>query len=207
MSRRLLAPLVLLSQVLPALAQAEAFPTREAAIAALFPKQKFVEWTSTEGDWNGDGIRDLAMILNEVNGPVDRPTQIRLVVLAGVPGGEFAPLSASSNYCSAEKFYSLEAKGSSLFVMAVNKAEGEVLASNTLQFRFSKKLGDLELIGRENLWESGKEYGRSSVNYLAGTAIDYERVRGRLKAKKETRFAVSQPIRLNGFDCDQVAAW
>src|SRR5689334_19904944 len=68
---RLLAALSLVSQAATACAQSNAFPSREGAIAALFPTEKFVEWTSTDGDWNGDGIKDLAMILNEVDGPVD----------------------------------------------------------------------------------------------------------------------------------------
>ena len=48
-----------------AYAQSPAFALPEAAIAALFPQQTFVEWTSTTGDWNGDGVPDLALVLNE----------------------------------------------------------------------------------------------------------------------------------------------
>ena len=85
---------------------------------------------------------DLALLLNEVNGPSDKPMEIRLVVLAGTPGGQYAPLSTSASYCRAQKFFNLEARGTSLWVTAVDKAEGDDLGSTTLQFRFSPQRGD-----------------------------------------------------------------
>ena len=171
-----------------AYAQAPAFARPEAAIAAMFPQQTFVEWTSTTGDWNGDGVPDIALVLNEVNGPTDKPMEIRLVVLAGTPGGQYTPLSASASYCRAQKFFHLEVKGTSLLVTAVDKAEGDDLGSTTLQFRFNPQRGDFELIGKETVWTSGKDGGRSSVNYLSGKFITSERVKGRLKVSKEKGF-------------------
>ena len=185
-----------------AYAQSPAFARPEAAIAALFPQHTFAEWTSTTGDWNGDGVPDLALVLNEVNGPSDEPMEIRLVVLAGTPGGQYTPLSASASYCRAQKFFHLEAKGTSLFVTAVDKAEGDDLGSTTLQFRLNPRRGDFELIGKEIVWTSGKDGGRSSVNYLSGKFITSERVKGRLKTRQEKRFAVPALAVLKGFDCD-----
>lgn len=191
----------LAAAVTSANAQTPAFARPEAAIAALFPQRTFTEWTSTTGDWNGDGVPDLALILNEVNGPSDRPMEIRLVVLAGTPGGQYTPLSASASYCRAQKFFNLEARGTSLWVTAVDKAEGDDLGSTTLQFRFNPRRGDFELIGKETVWTSGKDGGRSSVNYLSGKFISSERVKGRLKASQKKRFAVPALAVLKGFDC------
>ena len=185
-----------------AYAQAPTFARPEAAIAALLPQHTFAEWTSTTGDWNGDGVPDLALVLNEVNGPSDRPMEIRLVMLAGTPGGQYTPLSASASYCRAQKFFNLKAKGTSLWVTAVDKAEGDDLGSTTLQFRFNPQRGDFELIGKETVWTSGKDGGRSSVNYLSGKFITSERIKGRLKASQEKRFAVPALAVLKGFDCD-----
>ena len=123
-----------------AYAQPPTYARPEAAVAALFPQRTFVEWTSTTGDWNGDGVQDLALILNEVNGPSDAPMEIRLVVLAGTPGGQYTPLSASASYCRAQKFFNLEAKGTSLFVTAVDKAEDQNSGNTTLQFRLARVL-------------------------------------------------------------------
>ncbi len=202
-THRISTTVALLAMAAAAVAQPQEFATAKAAVAALFPNQTFVEWTSTAGNWNGDGVQDLALILNEVDGPVDRPMEIRLVVLAGKAGGAYIPLSASSSYCMAQKFYNLEAKGTSLWVTAVDKAEGDVSATTTLQFRFSPRRGDFELIGKENVWEvQGKEYGRSSVNYLTGKFITYERVKGRVKVSKEKRFVVPSLALLNGFNCN-----
>ena len=184
-----------------AYAQAPAFARPDAAIAAMFPQQTFVEWTSTTGEWNGDGVPDLALVLNEVNGPSDRPMEIRLVMLAGTPGGQYTPLSASASYCRAQKFFNLEAKGASLFVTAVDKAEGDALGTTTLQFRFNPRRGDFELIGKESVWTSGKDGGRSSVNYLSGKFITSKRVKGRIKASQEKRFVVPALAVLKGFDC------
>jgi len=197
-SLRNFASLVLLTQAVTAFAQADTFTSSEAAIAAIFPNEKYVEWGSTEGDWNGDGIKDLAMILSGPEG------NHRLVVLAGVFGSGYFPLSISSTYCDAPKFYNLDAKGASLFVTGVHKADEDGSAADTLQFRFNKKLNDLELLGMENIWESFQDnsYGRLSVNYPAGLAIEYKRVRGHIKATKRSRFAAPQLARLNGFACD-----
>ena len=198
-----IAALTLLSTAMPpAHAQPATYARPEAAVAALFPQQTFVEWTSTSGDWNRDGVPDIALLLNEVNGPSDRPMEIRLVVLAGTPGGQYTPLSASASYCRAQKFFNLEAKGTSLWVTAVDKAEGDDLGSTTLQFRFNPRRGDFELIGKETAWTSGKDGGSSSVNYLSGKVITSERVKGRLKASQEKRFAVPALAVLKGFDCD-----
>lgn len=195
----------LAAAVTSAFAQTPAFVSPKAAVAALFPQQTFVEWTSTTGDWNGDGVPDIALLLNEVNGSSDRPMEIRLVVLAGTPGGpdgRYTPLSASASYCRAQKFFNLEAKGASLLVTAVDKAEGDDLGSTTLQFRFNPRRGDFELIGKETVWTSGKDGGRSSVNYLSGKFITSERVKGWLKVNEPKRFAVPSLAVLQGFDCD-----
>lgn len=186
-----------------AFAQSNVFSSPEAATAALFPNSKPGVWTSTEGDLNGDGIEDLAMILTLQ--PEDRPLETRLVVLAGVSGGKYSPLSISAKYCDAQKFFGIEAKGPSLFVTEVHKADEDGSITNTLQFRFNRKHADLELIGRENVYESSKDksYGRTSVNYPAGMTIVYERTGGRIKAKERSRFAVPLLARLNAFDCDK----
>ena len=184
-----------------AFAQSNVFSSPEAATAALFLNKNPWVWTSTEGDLNGDGIKDLAMIIT-----LDReglPLEKRLLVLAGVSGGKYSPLSISSEYCDAQKFFGLDIKGSSLFVTEVHKAEGDSFITDTLQFRFNKKLADLELIGRENIYESDKSYGRTSVNYPAGVTIVYERIHGRIKEKERSRFATPPLARLNGFNCDK----
>lgn len=202
-SRVSCASLALLSLAITAFAQADVFPNPEAATGALFPNKKFDQWVSTEGDLNGDGIKDLAMILTHY--PEDGPLEIRLVVLAGVPGEGYLPLSISSRYCVAQKFYNLKSEGPSLFVYEMHKTDGDGEVTNTLQFRFNKKLDDLELIGRENIYESfqDKSYGRTSVNYLAGMTIVYKRIHGRIKATKRSRFAAPPLARLSGFDCDK----
>ena len=200
--QRISTTIACLTMAAVAYAQPPEFASAKAAVAALFPQQTFVEWTSTTGDWNGDGIQDLALLLNEVNGPSDAPMEIRLVVLAGTPGGQYTLLSASASYCRAQKFFNLEAKGSSLFVTAVDKAEDNASGNTTLQFRFSPKRGDFELIGRENVWNAGKEEGRTSVNYLTGKFITSERVKGRLKVSKEKGFRVPSLAVLSRFNCN-----
>lgn len=195
--------LTVMSTTMPtAHAQPATYARPEAAVAALFPQRTFVEWTSATGDWNADGVPDIALLLNEINGPSDRPMEIRLVVLAGTPGGQYTSLSASASYCRAQKFFNLEAKGPSLFVTAVDRAEGDDLGSATLQFRFNPRRGDFELIGKETVWTSGKDGGRSSVNYLSGQYITSERVKGRLKVNAPKRFAMPALAVLKGFDCD-----
>ena len=185
-------------------AQTTEFSSPEAAIAAMFPNEEYVEWTSAHGDWNADGAKDLAMILVRSGASTYDSSSIRLVVLAGMSEGKLTPLSVSSSYCSAQKFFNLEAKGRSLFVSEVHKSDSDGQATNTLQFRFNSKLGDFELIGREDVWESFHEniYGRMSVNYLNGASVEYERLGGRVKEKTNNRFSVSQLARLSMFDCD-----
>lgn len=181
------------------------FTDTDAAIAALFPNETFFEWTSTHGDWNGDGIEDLALILVRTGGSTYDSSSIRLVVLAGMTEGKLTPLSVSYNYCSAQKFFNLEANGASLFVSEVHAADSGVQTTNTLEFQFNSQLGDLELIGRENISESLQDetYRKLSVNYRARTAVEYERLNGRIQEKSSNRFVVSQLARLNAFDCNE----
>ena len=195
--------LVALVAGLNAVAQPREYSNSDEAISALFPGQKLAEWDRTTGDFNGDGIEDLALITTLFYD--SEPMQTRLVVLAGSPGGRYATMSASSKYCDAQKFFGLEAKGSSLFVTEVHKADADGSTTNSLQFRFNNKLADLELIGRENIYESFQEksYGRTSVNYQAGMTIVYERIRGRIKVKERSRFTAPPLARLNGFDCEK----
>lgn len=201
-SCRRLALLVFLTQAVTAFAQKENFSSPEAAIAALFPNDKFLEWNSTDGDWNGDGTKDLALIVSQAELSAGQPREIRLVVLAGVPGGKYSLMSVSASYCSAQHSYGIGSEGTSLFVNALHKMDGPI--TDTLHFRFNKKLGDFELIGRENVWGSPGDtsYGRLSVNYLVGLETVYETARGRIKQKR-SRFAIGRLARLNGFECDK----
>jgi hypothetical protein len=195
--------LVALVAGLNAVAQPREYSNTDEAISALFPGQKLAEWDRTAGDFNGDGIEDLALIITLFYD--NEPMQTRLVVLAGSPGGRYSTMSASSRYCNAQKFFGLQANGSSLFVTEVHKADADGSTTNTLHFRFNKKLADLELIGRENIYESlhDKSYGRTSVNYPAGMTIVYERIRGRIKVKERSRSNAPPLAKLNGFDCDK----
>lgn len=205
MHRRLRSSLWLVALVagLNAVAQPREYANSDEAISALFPGQKFAESDRTTGDFNGDGIKDLALIITLFYD--SEPMQTRLVVLVGSTGGRYSTMSASSKYCDAQKFFVLEAKGSSLFVTEVHKADADGSTTNTLQFRFNNKLADLELIGRENVYEAfqKKSYGRTSVNYPAGMTIVYERMGGRIKVKERSRFTAPLLARLNGFDCDK----
>lgn len=191
-----------LAQTLGASAQPRELPPTKDAIHALFPHEQFVEWTSTPGDWNGDGIGDVAIVLAQMDGPVADPREMRVVVMAGTATGSYVPLSVSSSYCVAQKFYNLEAKGPSLFVTEVHRAEGDTLINRTLQFRFNAKRADLELVGREEISETyGKEHHRTSVNYVTGKAVQYDQVRGRARKEATSRFKPAPLARLNGFNC------
>lgn len=198
---RLFVGLSLLVAALNASAQPAAYPGTNEAIAGLFPGEKVAEWTRTTGDFNGDGVSDVALMLTLFYD--DAPLQTRLVVLAGARGGGYSVLSASARYCDAQKFFNLASKGASLQVSAVHKADASEMASETLQFRFNRELGDFELIGREDAWESytHNSSGRLSVNYRTGQSIEYARERGRTREKRLANRAVARPARLHGFDC------
>lgn len=190
-----------------ALAQTQVFATSADYIASLNKSstdkaRDFHEWNSERGDLNGDGMADLAMIVSysdDSGGGV----RTRLVVLAGIAGGGYRVLSQSNQYCNAQKFYNLTITAMSLYVQAVHKADSDELASETLQFRFNKKLGDLEAIGQENVWESYSRHswGRLSKNYLTGAGIESEKVAGRVVQNKKTTSQPKPLIRLNGFSC------
>ena len=197
--------LLALIAVLSAAAQPVEYATPNAAIAALYPGERVTEWTRTTGDFNGDGNEDLALILTLSND--NGPMQTRLLVLAGSPGGGYSKLTASSKYCDAQKFFDLESKGPNLRISAVHKADESEVASETLHFQFNRRIGDLELIGREDVWEAyaEKSSGRLSVNYRTGSSTEYGRERGRVREARRSKFAVSPLERLSGFNCDEWA--
>ncbi|MFO1252974.1 hypothetical protein [Inhella sp.] len=205
MHQRLRPLLILLALCINLDAWAQPFNTPDAStvISALFPGKSLFEWARSSGDFNEDGFGDLALIVTlSADGT---PMQTRLVVLAGSAAGTLTALSVSSNYCEAQKFFNLSAKGSNLLVSAVQTADANQMASETLQFHFSRRLGDFELIGREDSWESyaDNRSGRVSVNYLTGNTVEYAQVRGRTKEIRRQKFATAPLARLNGFDCAQ----
>lgn len=119
----------------------------QAAVDAALSSKAFHIGTSTEGDLDGDGIADLAAVVVDLSG--SGPREERLLVLAGMPGGGYTPLSASGQFCRANKFYNLEITATSLLVQGVWRAEPSGMDSFTMQFRYDPKLRDFELIGRE----------------------------------------------------------
>ena len=163
---------------------------------SLFPDKKYEEWTSTIGDLNGDGLNDVALIVTASN--VEGPRSERLVVLLGTADGRYAAISVSGEFCQVRYHYNLHIKGSSLFV--------EGFSGNSsmfrLQFRYGTTIGDLELIGREELSEDLERnaYYRVSVNYPSGLTIHARKAAKRYKEERAA-IAVSSLARLNGFDC------
>lgn len=165
----------------------------------------FNEWTTERGDVNGDGIVDIAMILSySSDGPGGIRT--RLVVLAGRADGGLAVLSESARYCDAHKFFNLRIEKGSLYAEAVQKADSTYFGSNTLQFRFNKRLGDLEVSGQELRWDSydDESSGSWSKSFLTGAVVESEVVRGRTIQSKRAKEQRRPSMRLNGFDCNNL---
>ena len=170
-------------------------------IAPQFPHLKSV-WANAEGDLNGDGIRDLALLLVGQKGE-DAPQEERLFVLTGNPDGSYGLLSVSAEFCHPRKFYNLDIGNSFLFVKMVETADSASASSYTFQFRYNAKLHDLEQIGAETHAESYEEpydEERTSSNYLTGKEIHTAKRGGKTKTTTE-RIAGSALPRLNGFSC------
>lgn len=165
----------------------------------------FNEWTTERGDVNGDDIEDIAMILS-YSSDDSGGIRTRLVVLARRTDGEFAVMSESARYCAAQKFFNLRIEKGSLYAEAVQKADSTYFGSNTLQFRFNKRLGDLEVIGQELRWDSydDESSGSWSKNLLTGAVVESEVVSGRTIQSKRTKEQRTPLMRLNGFDCNNL---
>lgn len=165
----------------------------------------FNEWTTERGDVNGDDIEDIAMILSYSSDDLGG-IRTRLVDLAGRADGGFAVLSESARYCDAQKFFNLRIEKGSLYAEAVQKADSTYFGSDTLQFRFNKRLGDLEAIGQELHWDAFEDEtsGSWSKNLLTGAVVESEVVRGRTIKSKRTKEQRRPLMRLNGFDCNEL---
>lgn len=191
---------------------AEDTPIQQKALAIIapqFPHLKSV-WAIAEGDLNGDGIHDLALLLTGQKGEND-PREERLFVLTGNPDGSYRLLSVSAEFCHPSKFYNLDIKKNSLFVEAVEAVDATGISSYTLQFRYNAKLHDVELIGREENSHSYKreensdgdkeDYeDRTSSNYLTGKIIHTTKRGGKTTTTTERITSPAHP-RLNGFSC------
>lgn len=193
-----------------ALAQSKVFATPAAYIEHLERTgsslgYNFNEWTTERGDVNGDSIEDVAMILSYLS---DEPGGIRtrLVVLAGRVDGGYAVLSESARYCDVQKFFNLRVEKGSLYAEAVQKADSTYFGSDTLQFRFNKRLRDLEAISQEMQWDAfdDESSGRWSKNFRTGAVVESEVVRGRIIKTKRSQAQRSPLMRLNGFDCNSL---
>ena len=194
-----------------ALAQSKVFATPPAYIDHLNRMGSslgydFNEWTTERGDVNGDDIEDIAMILSYSS---DDPGggRTRLVVLAGRPDGGFAVMSESARYCDAQKFFNLRIEKGSLYAEAMHKADASGFTGETVQFRFNRRLGDLEAIGWGSHWSShdDESSGSWSKNFLTGAVVESEVVHGRAINSKRPKEQRRPLMRLNGFDCNNLA--
>ena len=157
-----------------------------AAIGAVFPNQRFSIRQGTEGDLNGDGVNDYAVVVVLSDDKEVRPAE-RLVVFAGGLDGRYKPISVSGPFCAPEKFYNLSTVKNTLVVQAVQYADSTRMESFTLQFRYNAKLADFELIGGE---EDSVEYDANagykvSVNYLTNV-VRYARHLGKTYIERST---------------------
>ncbi|MFZ6771853.1 hypothetical protein ACO0LB_03965 [Undibacterium sp. SXout7W] len=204
-SLRLLSALLIFS-FWPSYAAAEYTGKYQRALAATssnFPHLNFI-WANAEGDLNGDGIPDVAMLLTG-NRAENDPREERLVVLTGNPDGSYKVLSISAEFCHPSKFYNLEIVKNSLFAQMVEYADSSRISSYTLQFRYNAKINDLELIGEEMNSESYEtdSIERTSTNYLTGTVIHTTKTgtKGKTKTRTEQIGRSVSPAKLNGYLC------
>ena len=170
-----------------------------AAVKPLFPDKEFNVWTSAEGDLDGDGIKDIAVVITA--SPENGSREERLVVLTGNPDKNYSILAISGEFCGVQKFYNLNMDKNSLYVEGVSGVDHNAYSSFTLQFRYNAALKDLELIGKTELNEEyGKSYYKVSVNYLNKTIIHSRKEKNRYK---EAKIQMNNPklFRLQGFDC------
>jgi hypothetical protein len=158
-------------------------------------------WARAEGDLNGDGRPDLALVLTGSKG--DGPREERLVVLVGDAIGGHKVLSVSGELCHPSKFYNLDIKNGSVFVQSVEYADAARFSAFTLQFRYSSGRQDLELIGEQTDEEDygGNSSYRTSLNYLTKLAIHTRQAGKRRKEARALLNTSSPALPLKAFDC------
>ncbi|RYH29037.1 MAG: hypothetical protein EON54_22840 [Alcaligenaceae bacterium] len=171
------------------------------AIAQEFQHLDFV-WGAAEGDLNGDGVLDMALLLTGRKG--ESPIQERLFFLAGTSDGSYQVLSVSGEFCRPSKFYNLDIKNNALFVQAVYYADAARFSGYTLQFRYNAKIKDLEHIGEQQDDEdySSGAYSRVSLNYLTKAAIHSRRAGKKYKEARGRMTDAPGILPLNGFVCE-----
>jgi hypothetical protein len=196
-------PIALLLSLCALPAAAEALPDPLQAIAQLAPDLRHLDfvWAEAQGDLNGDGIPDRALLLTGSKG-AEAPREERLVVLAGVPGGGYRLLSVSGEFCHPSKFYDLEIRERALFVAAVETADAARDGRSTLHFRYNAKLKDLELIGEElqAIVYEPEEVERTSTNHLTGKVVHTSKSKGKTKTRTERIAHPTHPA-LTGWVC------
>ena len=174
----------------------------QAAIRSVFSTRPYFVWESASGDVNGDGVEDVSVIAVSND---DLPRQERLLVLAGRSDGKYNLISVSGEYCGVRKFYSLNIVGSSLHVQGFSATDATGSESVTLHFRYSEKLSDFELVGRE---DASRNYERESsysvsTNYLTKFEV-HTRKSGKRHREFKIRLKNPKVHRLRGFDCSSL---
>ena len=226
---RLLSALVIFS-IWASCTSAEHTPNYQRALAATaseFPRLDFI-WANAEGDLDGDGLPDLALVLTGNRG-ADGLREERLIVLVGKPDGSYKILSVSDEFCHVRKFYNLSTspRGGSFEVEGFSSEDASHSDSFTLKFRYNVNLNDFELVGREDRSKNddeGSSY-RVSINYLTGVAIQTRHLgtnyierrytadgteeivqhsrRSSKHKEVKTEFNSTVLFRLQGFDCSK----
>lgn len=170
---------------------------------AVSPEFRHLDFVlaAAEGDLNGDGLPDLAMLLMGLKG--EGPEEERLFVLTGRADGSYHVLSVSGEFCHPSKFYHLDIKNNALFVQAVYYADAARFSGFTLQFRYNAKTKDLEHIGEQQDdedYSSNSSY-RVSLNYLTNAAIHSRRAGKKYKEVRGRLTDAPGVLPLNGFVC------
>lgn len=183
------------------------------AAERLTPRQAFEQlkpalrhpdavWEQAEGDLDGDGIADVAMLLR--GGESKPDIEESLVVLAGTQDGGYRVLSVSGEFCRPSKSYNMSIEGGTLLVQAVESADSRGMGSTTMRFRYNAKIRDLQLIGediRSEDFETGEKY-LSSTSFLTGQEVTTRRIKGKTKATKR-QLPVTALTALNNWACNR----
>ncbi len=156
---------------------------------------------TTEGDLNGDGVLDLALLVT--GHKVEGQREERLFVFFGKADGSYQVLSMSDEFCNPSKSYNLDIKNNSLFVQAVYYADAARFSGFTLQFRYNARINDLEHIGelQEDEDYSNDSSYRVSLNFLTRAANSSRRSGKKFKEVKGRLTDAPGALPLNGFVC------
>jgi hypothetical protein len=191
-------------------------PHTAAALRMLqesFPNLRVLPSSAVNGDLNGDGLRDVAVLAYD-RAPEARSTHdpggdlLKIVVVLGKPHHAFQHLATSADtYAHENVFQNLRVRGKTLSF--TRSGSGGCCSDWSTTYHFAMRSGDLMLVGEDSTNTSKgnqpiNDYGHE-IDYVSGRVVYWRKTTNRsVRVRRTFRPVPLQPLRAFSYEVSSI---